>query len=84
MNDTKNCLTIPKATVTFETDELMTYGVMSPDGKEIMAAITGYNLNITFNMQLINSVADAEACIKGMSEVFYELLMEQLLEEKKQ
>lgn len=83
MNDTKKSLTIPEATVTFKTDDLMTYGVMSADGKEIMAAITGYNLNITFNMNLITSLSEAESCIKGMSEVFYELLMEQLLEEKK-
>lgn len=68
--------------VTFETSERMTYGAMNYDGTEMMAVISGYDLNIAFNMRTINSLSDAEAAADTLSQVFYELLMEQLIEEK--
>nr|DAE55383.1 MAG TPA: hypothetical protein [Caudoviricetes sp.] len=68
--------------VTFDTSERMTYGAMNYDGTEMMAVISGYDLNIAFNMRTINSLSDAEAAANALSQVFYELLMEQLLEEK--
>ena len=69
-------------TVVFKTDDRMTYGAMNYDGTELMAVISGYDLNIAFNMRTINSLADAEAAANAMSDVFYEVLMEQLIEEK--
>ncbi|NDV80862.1 hypothetical protein [Bacteroides sp. 51] len=69
-------------TVTFKSDELMCYGVLNYDGNEMMAAITGYDLNVKFNMRLINSLADAENCANALADVFYQALMEQLLERK--
>ena len=71
-----------KKKVTFETSERMTYGAMNYDGTEMMAVISGYDLNIAFNMRTINALSDAEAATNALSQVFYELLMEQLLEEK--
>lgn len=68
--------------VTFDTSERMTYGAMNYDGTEMMAVISGYDLNIAFNMRTINSLSDAEAAANALAQVFYELLMEQLLEEK--
>ena len=47
-----------------------------------MAAITGYDLNVVFNMRLINSLADAEACADALADVFYQTLMEQLISRK--
>lgn len=69
-------------TVTFRKDDRMVYGVLNYDGNEMMAVISGYDLNIAFNMRLINSLADAENCANSMADVFYELLMEQLIGEK--
>ena len=69
-------------TVTFKKDELITYGVLYYDGNEMMCAITGYGLDIAFNMRLINSVADAESCADALADVFYQALMEQLIEQK--
>ena len=66
-------------TVTFKKDELMIYGVEYYDGNEMMCAITGYGLNINFNMRLINSLADAESCADALADVFYQALMEQLI-----
>lgn len=69
-------------TVVFKTDDRMTYGAMNYDGTELMAVISGYDLNIAFNMRAINSLADAEAAANALADVFYEVLMEQLIEEK--
>ncbi len=69
-------------TVTFKKDELVTYGVLYYDGNEMMCAITGYDLNIAFNMRLINSIADAESCADALADVFYQALMEQIIEKK--
>ena len=64
-------------TVSFKTSEKMIYGVLNYDGNEMMATITGYDLAISFNMRLINSLADAENCANAMADVFYEALMEE-------
>ena len=72
---------IPK-TITFRTADRMTYGAVNYDGNELMAVISGYDLEIKFNMRLINSLADAEACADALAQVFYEALMEQLIQEK--
>jgi hypothetical protein len=69
-------------TVSFKTSERMMYGVLNYDGNELMAAITGYDLNVSFNMRLIHSLADAESCADALANVFYQALMEQLLNKK--
>ena len=67
-------------TVSFKTSEKMIYGVLNYDGNEMMATITGYDLAISFNMRLINSLSDAENCANAMADVFYEALMEELIQ----
>lgn len=69
-------------TMTFKCRDLATYGVMSEDGNEFLATISGFGLTINFNMRLINSLEDAEAMANGMSDVFYAALMDQLIEMK--
>jgi hypothetical protein len=68
--------------ITFKKSERMTYGAVNYDGNELMAMISGYDLRIAFNMRVINSLADAEACADALADVFYEALMEQLIAEK--
>ena len=70
-------------TITFRTADRMTYGALGYDGNELMAVISGYDLEIRFNMRLINSLADAEACADALAEVFYDTLIEQLINEKR-
>lgn len=70
-------------TIIFKTADRMTYGALGYDGNELMAVISGYDLEIKFNLRLINSLADAEACANALADVFYECLMEQLLVERK-
>ncbi len=69
-------------TVSFKLSDRMTYGALNYDGSEMMAVISGYDLNIAFNMRTINSLLDAEACADALANVFYEVLMEKLLENK--
>lgn len=70
-------------TITFRTADRMTYGALGYDGNELMAVISGYDLEIRFNMRLINSLADAEACADALAQVFYDTLIEQLIDEKR-
>lgn len=74
---------ILEQTVSFKVGDKVIYGVLNYEGNEYMATITGYDLQISFNMRLINSIADAEACANGIADVFYQSLMEQLIAEKK-
>lgn len=80
MDEIENKETVKR--VTFRVEDRMTYGVLNYDGNELMAAITGYDLNVVFNMRLINSLADAEACANALADVFYQTLMEQLIARK--
>jgi hypothetical protein len=80
MDEIENKETVER--VTFRAEDRMTYGVLNYDGNELMAAITGYDLNVVFNMRLINSLADAEACANALADVFYQTLMEQLIARK--
>lgn len=67
--------------VSFRKSERMTYGALNYDGNELMAVISGYDLNIAFNMRVIHSLADAEAAANALADVFYEVLIEQLISE---
>ena len=69
-------------TVSFDVKDKTIYGVQSYDGNELMAIISGYDLHIAFNMRLINSLSDAENCANALADVFYELLMEELISKK--
>lgn len=70
--------------VTFKAADKVIYGVLNYEGNEYMATISGYDVQIAFNMRLINSLADAEACANAIADVFYNALMEQLILEKKE
>lgn len=59
------------------------YGVETPDGDDLMAYISGYDLKIVFNLSRINTLTDAEAVANALADVFYQNLMEQLIEENK-
>ncbi len=63
----------------FKESERKKYGVLNYDGNEIMAEITGFDLNVSFNMRLIHSLADVESCADALANVFYEALLEQLI-----
>lgn len=68
--------------ISFKKDELISYGVLNYEGEDLMCTISGYGLNIAFNMRLINSLTDAENCADALADVFYQALMEQLIAQK--
>mgnify|MGYP007116446507 CR=1 FL=1 len=72
-------MTEENETVSFRKDERMRYGVLGYDGNEMMAAITGSDLDVSFDIRLFKSVGDAEGCTDALADVFYQALMEQLI-----
>ncbi|MDD6104101.1 MAG: hypothetical protein PUB73_05795 [Bacteroidales bacterium] len=47
-----------------------------------LAEISGYDLQINFNMEFIKSMEDVEAVIQGMGELWRKIILSQLLQSK--
>lgn len=58
--------------------------IINPDIKQVLVHISGYDLQINFNMQYLKSVEDVEAACSGISQLFRDMLMNKLLEGNKQ
>lgn len=58
------------------------YHVKSERNNEVMVEISGYDLNIAFNMEYINCIEDIEAAVDGIGQLFREIITEKLLEHK--
>lgn len=52
------------------------------DTEQTLAEISGYDLAISFNLKFINSIQDVEAVLEGLSELFRDAIMKQMLEDK--
>ncbi len=48
----------------------------------VMAYISGYALNIRFNMEQLNSVAKVEQCLEGIKKLFRSFIVQQAIENK--
>lgn len=57
--------------------------VINADTKQVLVHISGYDLQINFNMQYLKSVEDVEAACGGISQLFRDIIMEKLLEGNK-
>ena len=53
--------------------------VTHPETKKVMAEITGYDLDIKFNMELINTEDDVEGVATGLADAFKEALINKLI-----
>lgn len=58
--------------------------VESADNGEGLIEISGYDLQIKFNMQYLKSIEDIDAACKGIADLFRETIVEKLLETHKQ
>mgnify|MGYP003181766909 CR=1 FL=1 len=58
--------------------------IVNDDIKETLVEISGYDLQINFNMQYLKSVEDINAARNGIADLFQQLIMEKLLEYRKQ
>lgn len=57
--------------------------VINADTKQVLVHISGYDLQINFNMQYLKSVEDVEAACGGISQLFRDIIMGKLLEGNK-
>ena len=58
--------------------------IVNADINEPLVEISGYDLQINFNMKYLKSVEDVEAACEGIASLFRETIMGKLLEYKKQ
>lgn len=58
--------------------------VENADNGEKMIEISGYDLQINFNMQYLKTIEDIDAACKGIADLFRETIVEKLLEYRKQ
>ncbi len=58
--------------------------VINEEINQVLVHISGYDLQINFNMQFLKSVEDVEAACNGLSQLFRDMIMEKLLEGNKQ
>ncbi len=56
--------------------------VSNPDIGQNLVEISGYDLQINFNMDFIKNIEDVEAAIEGMGEIWRKIIMGQLLNSK--
>lgn len=56
--------------------------VTNEDINETLIEITGYDLQVNFNMQYLKTLQDIEAAKEGVAKLFGEIIMEKLLEHK--
>ena len=58
------------------------FTVKNADNDEILIEISGYDLQVNFNMEYLNSIQDVEAAVGGIGDLFRQIIMEKLLEYK--
>lgn len=55
------------------------FSVKSEDGKETMMEISGYDLDVRFNRNVIKTVQDVESLLNGIKDLFRKIIMEDLI-----
>ena len=58
--------------------------IVNQETDKTLVEISGYDLQINFNMEYLNSVQDIEAASQGLKDMFKEIMLEQVFKEKKQ
>ena len=58
--------------------------INNPEIKQTLIRISGYDLQIDYNLQYLKSVEDIEAACNGIAQLFREDIMRVLLERNKQ
>lgn len=77
--------TINEPTVQFRVNsDRIVREIINPDINQALVHISGYDLQINFNMQYLKSIEDVEAACGGIAQLFRDIIMEKLLEGNKQ
>lgn len=73
----------PKIEFNLITDKIC-LNVVNDDIDETLVEISGYDLQINFNLKYIKSIEDVELAVTGIGDMFRKTIMDQLLEDRKQ
>nr|DAV48434.1 MAG TPA: hypothetical protein [Caudoviricetes sp.] len=77
--------TVPEAEVKFKIiSDRDVMNVINADSSEVLIEISGYDLQINFNMEYLKSVEDIDAACNGVAQLFRDTIMDKLLEYRKQ
>lgn len=57
--------------------------IINPEINQTLVHISGYDLQINFNMQYLKSLEDIDAACRGIAQLFRDIIMEKLLEGNK-
>lgn len=77
--------TVPEAEVKFKIiSDRDVMNVVNADSSEVLIEISGYDLQINFNMEYLKSVEDIDAACNGVAQLFRDTIMDKLLEYRKQ
>lgn len=58
--------------------------IQNEETKNVLVEISGYDLQFNINFEYINSLEDVETAIGGLGEMFRQIILDKLLEYKKQ
>lgn len=83
MEDKKLIINEPRVEFKSISDRTI-FKIINESINENLVEISGYDLQINFNMEYINSVEDVEAAVEGIGNLFRQIIMDKLLEHKKQ
>lgn len=79
----KDLLAVDEPTVEFKyRSDRSAFTIKNPEIDKILIEISGYDLQVNFNMEYINSIADVEAAVSGVGDLFRQIIMDKLLEYK--
>lgn len=58
--------------------------IASAETEHTLVQISGYDLQIDFNMEYINSMQDVEAAVNGLKDLFRDIILERLFKDKQE
>lgn len=71
---------VPEPTVTFKTiTDRDIWNIVSETNGEVLIQITGYDLQMRFNIEYLRSMQDIEAAAGGVADLFREQMLEAIL-----
>lgn len=60
------------------------FNVVNKEINQTLVEISGYDLQINFNLEYLNTMEDIESAIEGLGNLFRDIILERLLAQKKQ
>lgn len=58
------------------------FNIVNQEINKTLVEISGYDLQINFNLEYLNTIEDIEAAIEGLGNLFRDIITKQLLDRK--